>query len=170
MWLRLLAMVLVLGVVLDRAYMAFIAKRYSPVGVRKWALIAAAVAAIWLAIRKDSYLPFLGETFLPPSALLVASPDYADTSVVVAVDPRAARVVYWAPNNQPGTTASSPQEAYGKFENAGAAVVVDGKATLRVRTPGSYKTPVGKLMRPHVHYRIIKSDGFASDVKTAMLP
>jgi hypothetical protein len=162
------AMALLIFVTLDRSYMVFWAKRWNPPTWRKVVLVAATLGALWLAFRRDTWLPFLGETVVPPSAFLVSSPDYADVSAVVAVPPGAVRVVYWAALTPANTVSPSPKIAYGNFENAGVAQVVDGKATLRFRTPGSYRAR-WKTLGPHVHYRFLYPNGIASDVKTLFL-
>ena len=168
-WLHIAAVVSVIFVVLDRAYMAFVAKRINPTKWKKVVLAIAAVSALWLAFKRDTYLPFLGEAAIPHTAFLVSSPDYADSTASVVVDPRASRVVYWSASNPVGSVAASPREAYGKFDNVGTAMVVDGKATLRFRKSGSYKTPLGRVMGPHVHYRSIFPDGMSGEVRTMLV-
>lgn len=159
------AVALVLFVVLDRAYMAFVAKKYNPATWRKAALALAAVGALWLALRRDTWLPFLGEAALPPSTLLVASPTFADASLVVKAPPRAIRCVYWTAANAADTVAPDPRSAYGKFENGGVAMVIDGQASLRFRKPGAYRV-WGRTKAPHVHYRFVFDDGMAGPIVT----
>ena len=168
-WMHIAAVISILFVVLDRAYMAFVARRINPAKWKKGVLALAAVSALWLAFKRDTYLPFLGETAIPHTAFLVSSPDYADSTATVVVDPGATRVVYWSTSNPVGSVVGSPREAYGKFENVGTSMVVEGKATLRFRKSGSYKTPLGRVMGPHVHYRSIFPDGMAGAVKTRLV-
>ena len=168
-WIHIAAMLSILFVVFDRAYMAFISQKISPTRWRTWVLVVATVGALWIAFRKSTYLPFLGEAAIPHTTFLVSSPDYADSSATVVVDPRATRVVYWSASNAPGSVAATPKDAYGKFENVGTAMVVEGKATLRFRKSGSYKTPMGRVIGPHVHYRTLFPDGMAGDVKTMLV-
>ena len=164
-YLHILGLSLVLFVVLDRAYMAFVAKKYSPATWRKVVLILATIAALWFAFRRDSWLPFLGESVLPPSTLLVSSPTYADKALVVKAPAGATRCVYWAAENKAGTVAEGPEIAYGRFGNAGTAAVIDGVASLKYRTPGSYKLR-GGVKPPHVHYRFVFDEGMMGPVKT----
>jgi hypothetical protein len=162
---RIAAIALLVFVALDRAYVAFWAKRWNPPTWRKIVLVAATVGALWLVFRRDTWLPFLGETVVPPPTFLVSSPDYSDTSAVVSAPPGSTRVVYWAASSQANTLSPDPETAYGKFENSGVAQVVDGKATLKFRKPGSYRVR-WKTMAPHVHYRFVFPNGISSEVKT----
>lgn len=164
-YVHMVALALVLFVVLDRAYMAFWAKKYSPATWRKVVLALATVAALWFAFRRDAWLPFLGEAVLPPSTLLVSSPTYADRALVVKTPPGATRVVYWAASNKSGTVAEGPEQAYGDFGNAGTAMVIDGVASLKYRIPGSYKLR-GSVKGPHVHWRVVFPDGMMGRVHT----
>jgi hypothetical protein len=162
---HMLALALVLFVVLDRSYMAFWAHKYNPSRWRKIVLILATIAALWFLFRRDAWLPFLGESVLPPSTLLVSSPTFADSALVVKAPAGATRVVYWAASNKTGTVAEGPEIAYGKFENAGTAMVVDGVASLKYRKPGSYKLR-GGVKGPHVHYKFVDESGMSGPVKT----
>lgn len=160
-----IALALVLFVVFDRAYMAFWAKKYNPSSWRKIVLVLATAAALWIAVKRDSWLPFLGEAVLPPSTLLVSSPTFADRALVVKAPAGATRCVYWAASNKAGTVAEGPEQAYGQFGNAGTAMVIDGVASLKYRRPGSYKLR-GGVKGPHVHYRFVFPDGMMGPVKT----
>lgn len=164
-WARVAATVAVLLVVLDRAWLAFVSKRIHPARWRRWLLVVAAAGALWLALRRDTYLPFLGQATLPYTTLLVSAPTGADATVTVSVDASAVRVAYWAPSVASGSVAASPAAAYGKFDNAGVAIVVNGKATLHFRAPGAYKSPLGLTVAPHVHYRAVYRDGTMSEVR-----
>lgn len=165
---RVSAIALVLFVVLDRSYVAFWAKKWNPAPWRKIVLATALIGALWLASRRDTWLPFLGEAVIPPSVLLVSSPDYADTSAVVVAPAGATRVIYWAASTSANTVSPDPKTAYGKFENSGVAQVVDGKATLRFRKPGTYRVR-WRTLRPHVHYRFVFPTGISGDIKTLEL-
>ena len=132
---------------------------------RKVVLVLATIAALWFMFRRDSWLPFLGESVLPPSTLLVSSPTFADSALVVKAPAGATRCVYWAAENKTGTVAESPELAYGKFGNAGTAAVIDGVASLKYRKPGSYKLR-GGVKGPHIHYRFVDERGMMAPVKT----
>jgi len=129
------------------------------------------LAAIALLFHRDTYLPFLGETVLPCSVLAEKTPDGADTSVSVLVEPHA-KVLFWAaePETDHLKTVPTWQEAYLKFANAGVTTAdSSGHATLRVRRPQPYTVPLKGTLQPHVHYRICRGGGMMDRVETKYL-
>lgn len=135
----------------------------------KWArlvVLISLVGAVYLGFNRDFYLPFLGPTIVPTTALKVGIP--ADAPIAVSVDApsNATHVMYWAatPSTVPR---DEPMDAYRGFRNAGVVEVASGKATLRLACPGTYKVGWGKLLPRHVHYRYVFNNGMLSSVKTA---
>lgn len=135
----------------------------------KWSrlvVILGLVGAVYLGFDRDFYMPFLGPTVLPTTVLKVGTP--ADASVSVSIDAPAnvSHVVYWAAN--PSTMSrDDPMEAYRGFNNAGIVAATNGRATLRLACPGTYKVGWGRLLPRHVHYRYIYKTGVLSGVQTA---
>lgn len=121
------------------------------------ALVIASVVAVGVfAVRRDYFLPFLGDTVMPCSLLgEERAPEGADTSVRVDVGRPGATVAYWAAeHNGEGV---NPWVAYREYSNAGVAKAdADGWATLRVRRPVAYATPgvFSPQLPEHVHYRV----------------
>ena len=163
-WVRLLFTAAIYAVVADRAYAAFIKKTSGPAGWRRWLLMAAAAGVLWLGWRRDTYLPFLGPAAVPTGALLVSTPDRADTTAVVSVNPGASHVVFWAAE-QSAAVQPSPRAAYGKLTNAGCVAAVGGQATLRFRRPAPYRV-WGRTLPAHAHYREVLPNGMLGAVKT----
>jgi len=129
------------------------------------------VAAIALLFHRDTYLPFLGETVMPCSVLAEKTPDGADTTVSVNVEP-GAKVLFWAaePGTEPLEHVNTWQEAYLKFANAGVTTAdSNGLATLRVRHPQPYTVPLKGTLQPHVHYRVCRGGGMMDPVQTTYL-
>lgn len=129
------------------------------------------VAAIALLFHRDTYLPFLGETVMPCSVLAEKTPDGADTTVSINVEP-GAKVLFWAaePGMEPLEQVNSWQEAYLKFANAGVTTAdSNGLATLRVRHPQPYTVPLKGTLQPHVHYRVCHGGGMMDPVQTTYL-
>jgi uncharacterized membrane protein YuzA (DUF378 family) len=127
--------------------------------------------AIYVGISRDSYLPFLGETVLPCSALQEKIPDKAELKVRI-IAPIGHKVIYWAA--EPGTSTDGAlknwQDAYGNFENVGVAIAEsDGSALLQVRRPQPYWVPLGHRLEPHVHYRICGKNGMLGPVRSLFI-
>lgn len=128
------------------------------------ALVACAV--VYLAVRRDTYLPFLGETALPGSALMpMAYKKAGDFAIRIEVDaPDESRVVYWA-SKPSAAIFENPRLAYTDSDNVGVSHVKNKSTTFFVAYPSAYKVPM-KTLRPHIHYRIIMPHGLLSQVKT----
>jgi len=127
-------------------------------------LVLVMLALCFISTRRSTYLPFLSETVLPGSLLEKHGVQKTDgISVTVAVDPNAEKVAYWAATKAGGR---SPGEAYGTFENSGVVHVNNGQAKLVVDCPGQYYVR-GKLLKNHVHYREVFSNGITGPVKKA---
>jgi len=130
-----------------------------------------AFCAIYVGISRDSYLPFLGETVLPCSALQEKVPDRAELKVRI-IAPAGQKVIYWAAESNAPTDGSLKnwQEAYGEFDNVGVAIAEsDGSALLQVRRPQAYLVPIGHRLEPHVHYRICGKNGMLGPVRSLFI-
>lgn len=123
------------------------------------------LTALWFAFRRNFYLPFLGDTVVPTGLLKETKPADATRQVTVQTEPNT-KVVYWS--SEPNTkVVSTPWSAYKTYENAGVTISDgEGRATLHVRSPSSYKTPWGRTLRPHVHWRCVRMGGMLSEIKT----
>lgn len=132
--------------------------------------LAVGLSGVYLATRRDTYLPFLGKSAFPCGPLTEKKPADADVSVSVVVKPNS-NVVYWAA--EPGQDAyENPWIAYDKYANSGVARSdSSGKAVLHVRSPAGYGVRkfgglIKKALKPHVHYRVCTYDGMLGPVKT----
>jgi hypothetical protein len=132
-----------------------------------------AAAIIMFIGSRNFYLPFLGSTVYPCGFLAEKVPANADTSITVRVKP-GANVVYWASEPSAPTVQpiSNPWDAYASYDNSGVVRAdTQGNATLRFRSPSSYK--VGYIMNRtlprHVHYRVCNYAGMMSEIKTVNL-
>jgi len=111
-----------------------------------------AFAAIKLAMDKNFWLPFLGESVLPGS-LIPLKEVVGDTTVEVKVKPNT-RVAYWASLPQKTTKIPLVEEAYSDFKNSGVVLSnKDGVAKLIVNKGTNYIVPSGKKIPRHIHYR-----------------
>ena len=131
--------------------------------------IIVGIGSIFFLFQRDVYLPFLGETLLPDTALVERTPQNANEQVTVKTRP-GGKVLYWAaePNPNQGHDVPSWNEAYDTYQNSGVAVAgSDGVAILRIRgPPQSYKVPMKGELQPHVHFRVSNGNGFFGRVQT----
>lgn len=111
------------------------------------------IFAIIIALDRNTWLPFLGETVLP-SILVPLKKIEGDTVIKVNVTPNT-KVAYWAalPNNSnnkdPYVTL-----AYADYSNSGVVMSDDnGVAILTLNKGSGYYLPSGQHLESHVHYR-----------------
>jgi uncharacterized membrane protein YuzA (DUF378 family) len=134
--------------------------------------ILVGLAALHLAVKRDSYLSFLGWMAFPVSLLKVSQPSNSNVQVDVNVKPGVVKVLYWAANPSKGgkeEIIETPQKAYENTENVGVSQVLDGKATLHFLCPSQYKVGSSlfkRTLEKHVHYRMAYANGWLSDVQT----
>jgi len=138
----------------------------------KWVYILIGVAALSLVLRRDIYLPFLGETIVPGGALAEKTPQNANEQVTITTIP-GAKVLYWAaePNPTQGKDLPMWDEAYSEFENSGVAIADGaGNAILRFRgPPQAYTVPIMGRLESHVHFRVCDEHGVMGRVQTKMI-
>lgn len=124
------------------------------------------VATVYLVCDRNTYLPFLGDAAYPCNSLVDKVPTEATIEVEVQVPPNA-KVVYWASEHSKLDVAPNPWEAYKNYDNTGVVTAdASGHAKLKIRPPTPYKTPMGRLIDPHVHYRYCQIPGMLSQIET----
>jgi uncharacterized membrane protein YuzA (DUF378 family) len=134
--------------------------------------VAVGVAALLVAFKRSSYLPFLGETVMPCSLLSERTPEHADTAVDIHGLTPGSKVLFWA--TEPATEGLAKindwRRAYLDFANAGVTTAdAGGHATLHVRKPQPYTVPMKGRLEAHVHWRVCGDDGMVGPVKTTKL-
>ena len=120
------------------------------------------VSALGLMMSRDTFLPFLGFSAVPPAAFVSERvPDKADLETMISVADAAdgSRVIYWGagPEKAPGAVFADPWAAYADYANTGVAVVRDGIAKLRFQCPSQYKVGgrfINRTLDRHLHYRV----------------
>jgi uncharacterized membrane protein YuzA (DUF378 family) len=131
------------------------------------------LCALYVMMKRETYLPFLGETVIPCSVLKIQTPEHADTVVPVhGLEPEA-RVLYWAsePATDGLTRINDWRKAYLTFANAGVAVVdADGHVELKIRRPQPYTVPIKGRLEAHVHWRVCGPNGFLGPVQFTPVP
>lgn len=139
--------------------------------------ILVGLAALHLAIKRDTYLSFLGWTVFPVNLLKVSQPANANVHLEVDVKPDVVKVLYWASNPESNVDENKVNDdkniqnyikAYENTENVGVVEAVNGKATLHFLCPSKYT--VGSIFKrtldKHVHYRMVYPNGWLSNVYT----
>lgn len=131
-----------------------------------------ALAALYVGVHRDTYLPFLGETVLPCAALAEHTPEHADTSVSLSGLKPGSKILFWA--TEPATDGlariKSWEKAYLEFANAGVTIAdQSGHATLLFRRPQPYTVPVHGRVDSHVHWRTCQDGGMMGPVQTTMV-
>ena len=126
------------------------------------------ISIVLLAIKKQTWLPFLGDTVIPVT-LLPETVNVGDTTIKIKVKPNT-KVAYWA--SLPSTAEKLPVDiAYGDYSNAGVSKSdKDGFATLTFNKGVGYIVPSGKYIKPHIHYRELNTEySMIGPVKTVYL-
>lgn len=129
---------------------------------------------IYFINKRDFYLPFLGDTVFPGGNLINQSPLNANVSKQIKVLPHQ-KVMYWAAEkNNKANPKQMPWTAYKDYSNSGLAIGDEkGIVDLKVRKPAPYSKPWGwfgsKGLRPHIHFRVQKTNGFWGRVQTVYL-
>lgn len=124
-----------------------------------------AAAGIYL-IKRDTFLPFLGKTFIPSSVIPLKTNKYSKYVTKIKVRPNS-KVIYWAAKKL-NSNNHSVWKAYDDFSNSG--VVMSNKhgiATIKLEKGSGYIVPWGnKQIPPHFHYRYEIKPGKLSRIET----
>ena len=129
--------------------------------------IIVAIAGLWLASERTTWLPFLGKTVFPESLIPLKQPIITDTTVQIKTIPNV-KIAYWSALNKGNTT--DVRIAYGNYENSGVVMSdANGYALLPIMTGTGYTLPSGTIIPRHVHYRVVNypnSYGMMGKIKT----
>lgn len=146
--------------------------------IRKLFYILAGILALFLIVRKQTMLPFLGECVVPASLFAEkANKLQSNKQVNLTIEaPNADKVIWWAasPEENPEII-SNPEKAYQEYENSGVSnVPKDGLVHISFPCPTQYRVPKlggllgDQVLQKHLHYREAK-DGMLSELKTIKL-
>lgn len=171
-YIHMATMFIVLGYTIISCVYVLLSDSYNT--ILRIAVIFIIGCCVYLLMKKETFLPFLGISYLPNNLILEDKfPQGANLDYVLDMKGYAdgSRVVYWAANKT-DKIIDDPFEAYKDFHNVGVCKVIGGKAHVRIYCPDRYK--VGKfgmtnsLLDKHFHYRIVFNDtGLMSPVMTA---
>jgi len=135
--------------------------------INKVIYVIIALAAINLALKKKTWLPFLGYSAFPTAVFV---PNKVNKNASIKIDVKVkpnSRVAYWASKNIQGKV-PFVEEAYDDFSNSGVVMSDNnGIATLGIEPSTSYVVPSGREIPKHIHYRMLDlPSGMMGDVKT----
>lgn len=132
-------------------------------------------ACVYMLYKRDTFLPFLGISFMPNTLIIEEKvPQGANIEYVLDMKgyETGTRVIYWAANKT-DKIIEDPFEAYKDFHNVGVTKVVGGKATVKIFCPDKYKVNhfgMTNVLDKHFHYRVVfKDTGLMSPVMTAKI-
>jgi hypothetical protein len=138
------------------------------INIERGFYLVAGIFAIMIALKRDTWLPFLGENVLP-SSLIPFKDNIGDTLIKVHVKPNT-KVAYWAALPKDKKLKEDPYvtKAYGDYTNSGVIKSDDkGIAILTIKKSSGYYIPSGKHLQSHVHYREIYDEwGMIGPIKT----
>lgn len=135
----------------------------------KFIAVLVFLAIISVGLQRNTYLPFLGPTVLPPIFLQnEVQPEGANFTFTVDMpEAEGRKIMYWG--SKPSKTLfEDPYTAYGEYKNSGITTVKNGEAKFVVFCPSSYRVP-GTLLSPHIHYRVVEPNGLLGEVKTVFI-
>ena len=158
-YMHMIAMILILGYSM---FYAILVMMYPNIlSILKLISIIVIVFCIYLIVNKNTFLPFLGSTVMPPILFTQdITPHGASETYVLNLEnvPDGTRVIYWGALSSDDTKAS-PTEAYGDYSNTGVTGVKENKATIYFNCPGEYNvSEFSKTIKRHIHYRLIQPD------------
>jgi uncharacterized membrane protein YuzA (DUF378 family) len=115
-----------------------------------------AIAGIYLAFQRTTWLPFLGEAVLPSSLVPLKKPNVKTDLVIKLNTLPNVKIAYWASLNKDDKI--GVMQAYGDYENSGVVMSdANGVASLPIAIGAGYVLPNGKKLERHIHYRVIDS-------------
>jgi hypothetical protein len=160
-----IAHIIVLLYVLYISFKHMMSQNNNP--IKKMIAFCVFISALWLSFHRDTYLPFLGYTVIPPNFLKdTLTITNANVNSDLNIDEKdGTKIIFWGANPSQNVI-NTPLEAYGDFSNSGITTVENGKASIRFFCPAKYKVPTGITLQRHIHYRVIYKDGFIGPVQT----
>ena len=141
------------------------------IGISLFALLFLIMTSIF---DRNYYLRFLNRSVFP-TGLLVEKDEatrekegFAESFKMSFPRHKNSKIVYWA--SKKGNF-DHPREAYGDYKNSGVASTDEnGVAELHLKeVPGTYVVPYKGQLKPHIHYRVLETNGMLGEVKTIFL-
>ncbi len=124
-------------------------------------------ATLFVIVKRDTWLPFLGTSVLPESLVPLKTPSHANSRVTVQTRPNS-KIAYWSTLPIEKDRDVDVLTAYGDFSNSGVVMSDNnGFAHLPIQIGSGYIVPNGQYIPRHVHYRVLGMPyGLIGKVKT----
>lgn len=130
--------------------------------------VIVALVALWLASKKQMWLPFLGRSVLPDSLVPLKTPTQSNLNIKIKTRPNS-KVAYWAslPSKNINTL-PNVNKAYDDYSNSGVVMSdSNGEAVLPILEGSAYQVSLNYTVPRHLHYRVLGlRNGMMGKVKT----
>lgn len=114
------------------------------------------IIAIYISIKRETWLPFLGETILPSIFIPLKIPTNYNKTITIKTEPNS-KIIYWA--SLPHTEIPDVSIAYEDYSNSGCVLSNNlGEANLYIMEGSSYTVPFNKEINKHIHYRVFNNN------------
>jgi len=136
----------------------------SNISIDKYIYLLVMAAGIYLASKRDTWLPFLGVSVLPETLVPLKTPSNTNKTIKITTQPNS-KIAYWASSSKDVTDVKS---AYGNYSNSGVVISdMNGDANLPISVGNDYIVPNGRKIKKHLHYRVLGLPyGMISNVET----
>ena len=124
-----------------------------------------ALVAIYIALKRATWLPFLGETIIPDALIPLKVPNTYNKTITIKTEPNS-NIIYWSA--MPHKDIPDVSVAYEDYSNSGCVLSNnEGEAKLFIIEGSQYSVPFNYNIKKHVHYRIFnKSNNLLGKVNT----
>lgn len=113
------------------------------------------LSALYITFKRDTWLPFLGETIIPDILIPFKIPTNYNKTITINTEPNS-KIIYWAA--LPHDKIEDVTTAYDDYSNSGCVLSNNfGEAKLFIIDGSSYSVPFKNEIKKHVHYRVFNN-------------
>jgi hypothetical protein len=124
--------------------------------IDKGIYIFISIIGIYIAFKRDTWLPFLSETVLPDILIPLKVPTTYNKTITIQTEPNS-KIIYWAA--LPHDNIPDVSTAYEDYSNSGCVLSNNlGEAKLFIIEGSEYSVPFNSHLKKHVHYRIFNNN------------
>lgn len=123
--------------------------------INKIIYIILGLIALYIASKRDTWLPFLGDTVIPDILIPLKIPPHFTKTIIIKTEPNC-KIVYWSA--MPHKEILDVYDAYEDYSNSGCVLSNNlGEAKLFIIEGTPYSVPFNSNIPKHVHYRIFNN-------------